>query len=68
MIRSVVEIIAAIFINSVGVALAAIGIESVDYGSFFQLLLVISAAIVLSAMAVWAALRTFDQDYPYRLG
>lgn len=36
MIRSVVEIIAAIFINSVGVALAAIGIESVDYGSFFN--------------------------------
>lgn len=68
MIRSVVEIIAAIFINSGGVALAAIGIETVDYGSFLQLLLVISAAIVLSAMAVWVALRIFDQDYPYRLG
>ncbi|WP_244563966.1 hypothetical protein [Ensifer aridi] len=48
MIRSVVEIIAAIFINSVGVALAAIGIEAVDYGSFLQVLLVVSAAIVLS--------------------
>ncbi|MGK9264504.1 hypothetical protein KXS15_26690 [Sinorhizobium meliloti] len=68
MIRSVVEIIVAIFINSAGVAMAAIGIETVDYGSFLQLLLVISAAIVLSAMAVWVALRIFDQDYPYRLG
>ncbi|RVH65434.1 hypothetical protein CN198_21480 [Sinorhizobium meliloti] len=68
MIRSVVEIIAAIFIDSVGVAMTAIGIETVDYGSFLQLLLVISAAIVLSAMAVWVALRIFDQDYPYRLG
>jgi hypothetical protein len=68
MIRSVVEIIAAIFINSVGVVLAAIGIEAVDYGSVLQLLLVTSAAILLSAMAVWTALRIFDQDYPYRLG
>lgn len=37
MIRSVVEIIGAIFINSVGVAMAAIGIETVDYGSFFAI-------------------------------
>ncbi|WP_027999109.1 hypothetical protein [Sinorhizobium arboris] len=68
MIRRVVEIIAAIFINSIGVALAAVGIEAVEYGSFLQLLLVISAAAVLGTMAVWIALRIFDHDYPYRLG
>ncbi len=63
MIRSVVEIIVAVFIKSIGVALAAVGIEAVEYGSPLQLLLVISAAAVLCTMAVWAALRIFDHDY-----
>ncbi|WP_234826276.1 hypothetical protein [Sinorhizobium meliloti] len=38
MIRSVVEIVAAICINSIGVALAAVGIETVEYGSSLQFL------------------------------
>lgn len=41
MIRSVVEIVAAICINSIGVALAAVGIETVEYGSSLQFLFVI---------------------------
>ncbi len=68
MIRSVVEIVAAICINSIGVALAAVGIETVEYGSSLQFLFVISAAVVLGTMAVWSALRIFDHEYPYRLG
>ncbi|MDW9495173.1 hypothetical protein GOC57_20505 [Sinorhizobium meliloti] len=68
MIRSVVEIVAAICINSIGVALAAVGIETVEYGSSLQFLFVISAAVVLGTMAVWSALRIFDHGYPYRLG
>ncbi|RVK25043.1 hypothetical protein [Sinorhizobium meliloti] len=68
MIRSVVEIVAAICINSIGLALAAVGIETVEYGSSSQFLFVISAAVVLGTMAVWSALRIFDHEYPYRLG
>lgn len=68
MIRSVVEVIAVVVCASIGVALVTLGVEFVEYGSVLQILLVVSAAVVLSAVAIWSAWRIFYHEYPFHPG
>ncbi|MQX21093.1 hypothetical protein GHJ84_08795 [Sinorhizobium meliloti] len=44
-----------------GVLLAALAVEVAEYGSGLQLLLICSAAIILSAVAAWTGWNLFKR-------